>query len=286
MSTISSQNIELGRKEVTQLLQREPPKGEAVRLATQTSRTQMWCATTANRKGHYKSDCWRKGGGKEGQGPHQKKAKQTKTAATAAAVTDSPDNYVFTLIDSAQMPGEMSSPVTNRTAIIDSGATSHFCPDRAKFVTYTPINPLDIRTADSTIIDAIGCGDVSIHLLLGSKRTRVTLKDALHMPKMSYMLMATCHIMAARLAVHFEVTNCRILSMGPNWQVIAEIPHVNGLYSIEGQHRHHAALAKEKLTLGALHHALGHVSHSAVKSTVKKGLVEGIELDSLRTRVL
>jgi hypothetical protein len=236
--------------------------------------------TNCDRKGHWKSDCWRKGGGKEGQGPRQKKARQNKMAATAAAATDSQDNYAFASIDSVPMTGEKDSPAKNRTAIIDSGATSHFCPNRAEFILYNPITPLDIRTADGSIISAIGRGDVRMNLLLGSKWTMVTLKDALHVPKMSYMLVATNRITAAGLAVHFEGTNCRILSSGPKRQVIAEIPHVDGLYTVTGQHEHHAALAKEKLTLGELHRVLGHVAHSVVKSAVEKGLVEGVELDS------
>jgi hypothetical protein len=62
--------------------------------------------------------------------------------------------------------------------------------------------------------------------------------------------------------------------------VITKIPHVDGLYTVMGQHEHHAALAKGKLTLGELHRVLGHIAHLVVKSTVKKGLVEGVELDS------
>jgi hypothetical protein len=36
-------------------------------------------------KGHYKEDCWRKGGGKEGQGPNQKKQAAVETQVSMGA---------------------------------------------------------------------------------------------------------------------------------------------------------------------------------------------------------
>jgi hypothetical protein len=45
-------------------------------------------------KGHKKSDCWSKGGGKEGQGLRQRKGKKTETAVVAAT-RDRPDNELF-----------------------------------------------------------------------------------------------------------------------------------------------------------------------------------------------
>ena len=58
------------------------------------------------------------------------------------------------------------------------------------------------------------------------------------------------------------------------------IPHVNGLYSVAGHSQHRANIAKGKLTVCELHRVLGHVSQSAVLDAVKKGLIEGVKLDS------
>src|ERR1700710_1931267 len=58
------------------------------------------------------------------------------------------------------------------------------------------------------------------------------------------------------------------------------IPHVNGLYSVAGHSQHHANIVKGKLTVCELHRVLGHVSQSAVLDAVKKGLIEGVKLDS------
>jgi len=46
--------------------------------------------------GHKKADCWAKGGGKEGQGPGQKKSAKTKTATVAVADNDINEMFAFT----------------------------------------------------------------------------------------------------------------------------------------------------------------------------------------------
>jgi hypothetical protein len=180
----------------------------------------------------------------------------------------------------ASIAKDLDLPVERRGAIIDSGATSHFCPDRSKFLTFTSIDPQSIHTADGSTISAIGRGDVKIDLPLGQKRTTVTLKDALYAPKMAFTLVATNRIAAVGFAVHFEGNLCKILSAGPIRTIIAEIPHINGLYTVVAQNKHHAATARGKLTICDLHRVLGHVSQLAIKSAVEKGLIEGVEFDS------
>lgn len=238
-----------------------------------------------DRKGHYKTDCWRPGGGKEGQGPNQqwKKADkgQKQTANAAAESSDPPKHFAFVTSDLASVVKDLNVPVEKRGAIMDSGATSHFCPDRSKFSNFVTIPPQKIHTADGSTLDAIGRGDVDINLPLGNERTNVTLKNALYAPKMAFTLISTTRITSAGLAVLFEGRMCQILSKGPDRCVIAEIPQVEGLYSVVGRRQgHHAHLAKAKLTVNELHRILGHVSQTAVLDAVKKGLVMGVELDT------
>jgi hypothetical protein len=57
-----------------------------------------------------------------------------------------PDNYAFAT----------SIQVGQGGTIIDSGATSHFCPDHAKFITFEAMKAQDIRMADGTTIGALG----------------------------------------------------------------------------------------------------------------------------------
>jgi len=104
-----------------------------------------------DRKGHYKADCWRPGGGKEGQRPPrrgQKEGNSSKQAANTAAEHDTKDNYAFASSDMVNIAKQIKIPAERCSAIVDSGATSHFCPDRSKFITFTSITPQDVHTAD------------------------------------------------------------------------------------------------------------------------------------------
>jgi hypothetical protein len=122
--------------------------------------------------GHFKMDCWSKGGGKEGQRPTGQGPRNggKTTANTAiAAPAPSPDNYAFAT----------SVQVGRGSTIIDSGATSHFCPDRTKLITFEAIKAQDVRMADGSTISVLGQGDIKVDLPLGNKYTTVTLKNTL-----------------------------------------------------------------------------------------------------------
>jgi hypothetical protein len=145
-------------------------------------------------KGHYKADCWRPGGGKEGQRPQQgqhRGGNSQKQTANTATEPSQKDNYAFATSDLASIAKQLNVPVERHGAIVDSGATSHFCPDHGKFLNYVAIEAQPIHTTDGTTINAIGKGDIRLDLPLGNKQTTVTLKNALYVPKMAFMLIST-----------------------------------------------------------------------------------------------
>jgi hypothetical protein len=181
--------------------------------------------------------------------------------------------------DLAGIAKDLNVPVERRGTIINSGTTSHFFPNWAKFLNFVSIPPQDIHMVDGSTLSAIGRGDVKVDLPLGQKKTTVTLKNALYTPKMAFMLISTNQITVAGLAVLFEGRMCKILSNAPKCEVIAEIPQIQGLYSVVTS-RQHANLAQTKLTISDLHQVLGHVSQTAIMDAVKKGMVTGIDLDA------
>src|SRR5882762_10276429 len=241
------------------------------------------------RKGHKKPDCWRPGGGKEGQGPQQQNrngAQSHKPRANVATAAADTTEYAFATSDMCGIANQLKIPVESRGAIIDSGASSHFCPDRSKFIDFTAIDPLEVRTADGSSISATGRGNVRIELPLGAERTAVTLKDVLYTPKMAFTLISTNRITAAGFTLHFEDRMCKMLSPAPARKVIGLIPQVDGLYSLAagtaqqlpttpGQ----AHVARAKVSVYELHKILGHVAQETVLQAYKKGLIEGIDLD-------
>ena len=67
------------------------------------------------------------------------------------------------------------------------GTRRHFCYDRSKFISFTPIPDLPIATADGRTFKAIGTGDVRIDHN-GAGRTSFVLKDAVYAPQMALPL--------------------------------------------------------------------------------------------------
>jgi hypothetical protein len=189
------------------------------------------------------------------------------------------ENYAFTSTAVVSRT-KQTLPSENHGAIIDSGSSSHFCPDRTKFRNFVSIEPQEIHMADGSITSATGKGDVELNLPNGEGQTKVTLKNTLYVPKMTNTLISTNRMTAAGFSVIFKDKLCKILSPPPKRITIAMIPHVNGLYSVAGHSQHHANIVKGKLTVCELHRVLGHVSQTAVLDAVKKGLIEGVELDS------
>jgi len=108
--------------------------------------------------GHTKPNCWSKGGGKEGQGPRQRKAKKTKTAMVAATNNDNEELFAFMCTsDYADVTKILQVPKSKLGTCIDSSASRDYLPNRSKFTNYRTIDR-DITTADARIVKAITAG--------------------------------------------------------------------------------------------------------------------------------
>jgi hypothetical protein len=182
--------------------------------------------------------------------------------------------------DLASITKDLNVPIEKRGAIVDSGAMSHFCPDQTRFLNFVTIPPQDIHTADGSMLSAIGWGDIKVELPWGQKKTTVTLKNTIYAPKMAFTLISTNWITAAGLAVLFEGHMCKILLHAPKQDIIAEIPQVQGLYSVVTvNQKQHDNLARQKLTIADLHCKLGHVSQEGLLAAIRKGLVTSVNID-------
>jgi hypothetical protein len=189
------------------------------------------------------------------------------------------NDYAFATSDLTNVAKKIDVPVEKCGAIIDSGTTSHFCPDHSKFVTFTSIKAQDVHTADGSTISAVGKGDIKIDLPLGTKKTTVTLKDTLYTLKMAFTLISANRITTAGFAVHLEDRMCRILTPALEQRPIAKIPQIDGLCRIALSVTHSANSAITKCTIDELHQVLGHVSHEVITNAIKKGMISGITLD-------
>jgi hypothetical protein len=267
------------------------PKDEALRANSSKKNTKekdkrrVECFN-CKKKGHYKSECWAKGGGKEGQGPKQSKGKED-----AASAEDKKEPEAWAAIEDAQEPASETWPnaaaaavgrtparaehARSSTELYDSGASKHMSPFRDRFTSYQAIPPRAITAADKRVFYAIGTGDLEIEVPNGESSTSIMLKDVLHAPEMGTTIVSVNRIVKAGYAVTFKDNTCQIRNKSD--KVIGTIPaSQNGLYKVNRVCA--AATPEERVDLATLHRRLAHIAPDAIRKMVKGGAIEGIEL--------
>jgi hypothetical protein len=161
-----------------------PGKAEMLRYMQETAlakgkvQRRILSITTVTRQATSKQNAGPKEAKKKGKDRQVKDGEMAVKPLPILPPPPSPNNYAFAT----------SVQVGRGGTIIDSGATSHFCPDHTKFITFEAIKAQDICTADRTTISALGRGDIKVDLPLGNKYTTVTLKNTLYTPKMALTL--------------------------------------------------------------------------------------------------
>jgi hypothetical protein len=161
--------------------------------------------------------------------------------------------------------------------LYDSGASRHMSPFRHRFINYRSIDPRPITAANAHTFYAIGAGDLQIDVPNGTSTTPVLLCDTLHAPDMALTIVSIGCITSTGNSVTFKQNSCRIKNKSGT--TIGHIPtSSNGLYKVE--HSHHAASATpiEQVDIHTLHCRLGHIPADAIRSLIRKGAIEGVQL--------
>ncbi len=273
--------------------------------------------TNCKLKGHTNEKCFAKGGGMEHQAPDWWKQKQeakskepkkeSANAATASSskgenhayVTVGPTDFVplddedFTSFVITSGHNHEAYGVSSSTdLIVDCGASSHFSPDKFKFVNFEAIPPEPIRAADGHTFSAIGCGDLVVNLPVknGENGPPITLKRVYYAPKMAFTLVSVACLDKAGCSLTIEDGECQIRSPRPYRTILGSVPRVNNLYrldssAIQGPEppKHYANVASGPISISELHYRMGHVNFQTLREMVRKGAVEGVELDSSPT---
>ena len=244
------------------------------------------------KKGHVRADCWVKGGGKEGQGPKNKKkrggskeggVKSDAAAGAEQAGQKEPDIEAWAAIEETEEGEEETPQVPTMVAdeaggteaeLYDSGASRHMCPIRERFATYHEIPARPITAANNRIFYAIGIGDLDVQVPNGASSTKVRLRDALHAPDMGLTVVSIGRIVKAGCTVQFENGTCKIVRNG---STIGSIPaSANGLFKVE--HSLVAAESPECVDILTLHRRLGHISADAIRHLIHSNAVSGLRL--------
>ena len=132
-------------------------------------------------------DCFAPGGGKEGQGPHQMNQKSQKggkpedstssanVASHSEVIKEGGTMFAFSATSSFHcIAAKLGIPAEHHSAILNSSASHHYCPDKSKFKNLEPISD-SIKLTDGHTLPALGIGNVEITLPNGDKQNKVML---------------------------------------------------------------------------------------------------------------
>ncbi|KAF7367236.1 Retrovirus-related Pol polyprotein from transposon TNT 1-94 [Mycena sanguinolenta] len=264
--------------------------------------------TNCNKKGHSKPDCFAPGGGKEHDRPdwyikQQEASKKNKGKQKEAGAADDDnialligtpdddddDNVAFLVTSDFTEDQALSTSSANVEMIIDTGATRHFTPDRANFITFSEISPVPIRAADGRSFHATGKGSYRTYLPMGpgKRPTRATLANTYYSPNMVYTLISVSTLDRAGFACIAADGKCEIKYPKPGRNTIANFPIIRGLYRATNSESAEAAytqvetsyLASKMITISEFHRRMGHVNHDDLLAAVKAGTITGVNLD-------
>jgi len=157
---------------------------------------------------------------------------------------------------------------------IDSGATSHMASDREFFtLSYKEIkDKVTVADGKEVIVLGIGSGVITSQ---ENKRT-ITLKNVLHIPKLSGNLISVKRITESGFKVQFKGKECNILR---NQDVIVRAICNGNLYKLDTIERAIFTVSKHKDTcIHTLHNKLGHRCIDAIRRLVNDGMAEGISI--------
>src|ERR1700731_1458382 len=236
------------------------------------------------RTNHNTEDCFAKGGPKEGQRPPWAKNKQTEAnaAATKGKKQEMDEWVAFTCPSN---PTEVAAKATHQcshvTAFLDSGATAHFTPLREKLVNFRNTSPRPVTATDGGEFNGVGCGDMPLEVINGSRTTKLLLKNIIYSPKLAFTLISIGRLDDSSCTATFGQGHCTIRHS--DGRELACVKKTNGLYQLNStMHKHeplHAHAATQRLSLMEAHRTLGHINVETVKQAIKTGKITGITLD-------
>jgi len=289
------------------------PKGKG-KEKSKGGRSAKQC-TNCKLRGHVKDKCFAKGGGQEHNTPDWWKEKLAKekgkdsvkeSANAASRDSEKGDNYAFLTIHPADLTSDdrndedtnIALVVTSRhdhqahgvstsaSIILDSGTSSHFSPDRTKFLDYEEIEPEPIKAADGRSFSATGRGDLRVTLSTcnGVKPSTIRLKRVYYAPGMAFTLLSVSCLDKAGCSLLIEDGVCIIRSPRPKCAIIGSVLQIHRLYRlnpsvvINPPKTLYANIADTPLSINKLHYRLGHLCFRTLREMVSKGVISEVTL--------
>jgi hypothetical protein len=129
----------------------------------------------------------------------------------SAAVANEDDLFVFSCTsDYVNAANDLGKDKARIDAIVDSGATRHFTPDKGKLINYQTIQNKPVTTANGSTFKAVGMGDLLVSLPNGKTWTKAILKRTVYTPELTFTLISISALDESNSEVSFKGGMCTI----------------------------------------------------------------------------
>ena len=214
------------------------------------------------KKGHVKADCWKRqrehGNGGGSGGAARVVFMATVTSAASEAGLKIPEDFRAS------------------TWIVDSGATHHIASDAAIFKNYHKGSAMQVEIGDGEHLKVEGGGDVEFDTQVEGVKSKIRLRNVLHVPDMAANLVSVAQLTEVGARVAFEDASCKVLKHGRSvmtakkdgqvYIMRAEYPSCQGM----------AVAAKE--TAHLWHRRYGHLGWENLAKLQKDEMVAGLKV--------
>jgi hypothetical protein len=229
--------------------------------------------SNCGRTGHLAADCFRKGGGKEGQYPSWWKGKKdtdppSKTTSANTSVGHITQSYALSATSTSRRRGTYA----------DSAASDHFFREKADFLTYTPCSREGQSSELETPLQILGVGRVRKVFTHEGHDVELFFENALHCPNITYDLVSISEIDKKGYRVEFGGGLAKFYS--PDGIHFLTGIATDGLYLLPV--RETAGMAARSLRrpvdIKTWHRRFGHVGMHRLDILRRNGLVDGLDI--------
>ena len=164
--------------------------------------------------------------------------------------------------------------------IVDSGATTHMCNDKALFEELRNTESMRVTLGDGHVLEATGVGNVKLNMKLSDTKTKLcTLLEVLYVPGLAYNLLSVSKASEAGMTAVFSNSGCHIKT--DNGKVIAAGSRAGSLYCLDyiSSAKVYATASSKQSKEDSWHQRYGHLGEYALKKLATENLVDGLTYD-------
>jgi hypothetical protein len=230
--------------------------------------------SNCTRTGHLAADCFRKGGGKEGQYPSWWKGKKD---------TESPPKNLLanTSVGHITQSYTLSATSTTRCrgrTYADSAATDHFFHEKVGFISYTPCSREGQSSELETSLKILGVGRVRKVFTHEGHDVELIFKNVLHCLNITYDLVSISEINKKGYKVEFGGGLAKFYS--PDGVHFLTGTATDGLYLLPVKEAAGmvARSLRKPVDIETWHRCFSHAGMHRIDIMHRKGLVDGLDI--------